>query len=191
VQGAEHNANALALIRDFTVVGTITIAHTAMTTAGSMVVWSGAPFIGGTGWVSCNEPVPLTVLLKDTPGFAPAVPLQVVSEVGNETNFPTEKDLREMEADEFLDGVYARISSGHVPAATDAVIDHLDRLLNDGLFGECDRLLARANLHQMPSNVRRAFLAVTRPAKQELPTRAVFYNEALRLSRCRSGRFVR
>jgi hypothetical protein len=83
--------------------------------------------------------------------------------------------------DRFLEEVYIQVSAGRVPAAMDAVFDHLDRLLNDGLFGVCDKLLARVDLERMPSSVRRAFLAVTRPAKQELPARAAFYNEALRL----------
>ena len=90
--------------------------------------------------ISHNAPALLTALgftgtgaiyssriLWDAPGFALAVPLQVVSDVGNETNIPTEEDVREMESDEFLDGIYARITSGQVPAAMDAVIDHLDR----------------------------------------------------------------
>jgi len=152
-------------------------------------------FPQGASRIIDNTSVPFSVLnfagrssvfhssgvLWNTPGFAPVAPLQVFSEVGSETNFPTEEEIREMESGDFLDCVYARIAAGHVSAAMDAVIDYLDRLLNDGLFRVCDKLLAQANLERMPSNVRRAFLAVTRPAKQELPARAAFYNEALRL----------
>ncbi len=114
-------------------------------------------------------------------GFGPGLSVRVASGVGTETNVPTEEDVREMEIEDFLGGIYALVASGRAPAAMDAVFDHLDRLLNDGFFRACDALLTKVELERMPSSVRRAFLAVTRPAKQELPSRAAFYNEALRL----------
>jgi hypothetical protein len=105
----------------------------------------------------------------------------ILVEARNQASVPTEEDIREMESDDFLEEVYLQVSSGRVAAAMDAVIDHIDRLLNDGLFGVCDKLLEKVRLDRMPSNVRRAFLMVTSPAKDKLPARAAFYDEALRL----------
>jgi hypothetical protein len=165
-----------------------------MPTAGLVSVTANDLFLQKTDWINYSTPIYPTipnvpfvsgvvqpsVEMWNDYELARATPVQIIWGVG-ETNIPTKEDLRESESDDFLDEVYARISSGHVPAAMDAVIDHLDRLLNDGFFKVCNKLLAQADLERMPSNVRRAFLAVTRPAKQELPARIAFFNEALRL----------
>jgi hypothetical protein len=105
----------------------------------------------------------------------------------NATSSLTEEDIRETESDEFLETIYVQVSSRRVSGAIYAVIDHLDRLMNDGLFGVCNRLLAKVELERLPSNVRRAFLMVTKPAKEKLSMRPVFYNEALRLLSAERG----
>ena len=179
----------------FTTSGPVVVASTAISGLTSGIASGNDPLLQIMGWSNYNPFMSFTLLKQAgdfslllppgavwTPcGFAPAASLRLVSEVGSEANVPTEEDMREMESGDFLDSVYARVASGRIPAAMDAVIDHVDRLLNDGLFRVCDKLLAQVNLERMPSNVRRAFLAVTRPAKQELSTRAAFYDEALRL----------
>ncbi len=163
----------------------INLASGILTESGTLVIGSGVTSGLVSGIISTSSvysgPLDPSGILWGWSGFAPALPLQINSQVGNETNVPTEEDIREMESADFLDTVYAYVSSGRAQTAIVAVIDYVDRLLNDGLFRVCDRLLAQANLGRMPSNVRRAFLMVTRPAKDKLPTRAAFYEEAVRL----------
>jgi hypothetical protein len=168
-------------------------APIALSTVYSATV-SGSGLVAGANWTIYNAIAPLTITeIQISPdaswplegtwtiNFAPTYPPLIASELGNWTNVLTEEDVREMELPDFLDRLYILAATGRAPAAMDTVFDHLDQLLNDGLFRVCDKLLTQVDLLRLPSGVRRALLAVTRPAKQELPSRVSFYEEALRL----------
>ena len=93
----------------------------------------------------------------------------------------SEEDVRVMESEDFLETLYARVAAGEVSTAMDSVIDHIDRLLNDEMYTVCDHLLWKVELKRLPSSIRRAFLMMTRPAKDRLPARRSVYHESLRL----------
>lgn len=97
------------------------------------------------------------------------------------TSISPEFDDENQEAKSFLESLYAQVRAGALPAATDAVIEHLDCMLNENRFAACNHLLKMVDLARIPSRLRRAFLMVTCPAKSKLPGRASFYAEALRL----------
>jgi hypothetical protein len=72
----------------------------------------------------------------------------------------------------FLDEIYMLSGVGDTDAAGLKIYDVLDRLLIDGLFAVCDSILRRVDVERLDTKLLRSFLAVTIPAKNELPSRA-------------------
>ena len=95
--------------------------------------------------------------------------------------------LRLSELPEFLEHLYLLVREEQEQSASVAVIDYIDQLLNESLFRVCNELLRQADLSQMPSALRRAFLMVTWPAKDRLPARPEFYQKALHLLAAERG----
>lgn len=62
----------------------------------------------------------------------------------------------------------------------DSVLESLNKLLKAGEFGQCDRILAGSVslIPSMPAGVIASFLGITWRAKDRLPARATFYEEA-------------
>lgn len=92
-----------------------------------------------------------------------------------------------MEAEDFLDGLYVRVAAGEIPTAMDSVVDHVDQLLNEGMYSVCDHMLRKVDLRKLPSSIRRAFLMMTRPAKDRLPARRFVYQKSLALLTSEKG----
>jgi hypothetical protein len=49
----------------------------------------------------------------------------------------------------FLEGIYDLVKRNEVEAATDRVFDHIDRLLCDGAFAACDKILREVDVEQL------------------------------------------
>lgn len=94
---------------------------------------------------------------------------------------PSRGALKLSELPEFLEYLYLLARDDKTQTASVRAIDYIDRLLNENLFGVCNELLRQADLSQMPSALRRAFLMVTRPVKDRLRAREEFYRKALDL----------
>ena len=55
--------------------------------------------------------------------------------------------------------------------ATLFLFDHVDRLLSDGKFEECDRFLAAIPVHDLPSKLVRSVMVASSWGKDLLPSR--------------------
>ncbi len=121
-----------------------------------------------------SQQAPLEVLPKLNP-------TQVAYYHTNGVGGLTEEEIREMESEDFLETVNVYIAAGKIAAAMDSIIDHVDMLLNDDMFGVCNRLILKVDLQRLPSSLRRAFLMITHAAKDKLPARAALYQQALKL----------
>lgn len=67
----------------------------------------------------------------------------------------------------------------NIADATDQIFQTFDSLLNKGKFAECDSILASVDVSKLKSPLIRSFLTITMPAKEHLPFRVKFFNEAL------------
>jgi len=94
---------------------------------------------------------------------------------------PTRMERLDTSPADFLNYIYLLVREGQAQSASVATIDFLDQLLNDNRFRLCNDVLATADAARMPSALRRAFLMVTRPAKDRLPARTIFYQKSLEL----------
>jgi hypothetical protein len=82
------------------------------------------------------------------------------------------KEMKNAEADEFLDGVYQLDELGETQLATFRVFDQIESLLHEGAFTVCDTLLERIVVRRLSTSLMRSFLTITFPAKDKLPSRA-------------------
>jgi hypothetical protein len=122
------------------------------------------------------------VALATMPGRTPATGVPA-----DFARAPSRGALRLSELPEFLEHLYLLVREEQEQSASVAVIDYIDQLLNESLFRVCNELLRQADLSQMPSALRRAFLMVTWPAKDRLPARPEFYQKALHLLAAERG----
>lgn len=80
--------------------------------------------------------------------------------------------------DDFLGRVYRLAELNDLEGATDKVFRFIDNLLLGGDFHTCNEILRQADVKQLPSSLLRSFLTITAAAKDKLPARADFYQEA-------------
>jgi hypothetical protein len=126
-------------------------------------------------------PGEFNVEIKEELGLWTTVTNIYVDNPTRSATVPLEMQSREQRLGEFLDEIYLLTKAGLVPRALDTVIDKVDRMLSKSEFQDCDELLRRVDFSRMPSNVRRAFLMITYPAKDKLPARAPAFGRALAL----------
>ncbi len=82
---------------------------------------------------------------------------------------------------QFLERIYQAVARGDAEGATDELFDRMDRLLEADDFAACDRILQRANLDRLESNLIVAFLVITLPAREHLRERGSFYHGVERM----------
>lgn len=78
----------------------------------------------------------------------------------------------------FLECVCRVAAAGDLQGATDRVFDYIDRLLSAESFGVCNAILGRVDVLKLPSALLRSFLTITDAAKEKLPARRAFYDQA-------------
>ncbi|HBI45961.1 MAG TPA: hypothetical protein DDY78_24355 [Planctomycetales bacterium] len=97
------------------------------------------------------------------------------SETSGRSGAPKEEGEKE-EAKEFIEEVYRRDSQS-VDAAGDFVFDRIDRMLSQGEFGICDRVLREIEVLRLSTFVLTALLNITSAAKgHRLPSRPGFFS---------------
>jgi hypothetical protein len=85
---------------------------------------------------------------------------------------------------QFLSRLTELLGPGSEDAAIDYVIETLDELLRIGSFTSCDQIL-EGSINAIPSfsaGLIASFLGITCKAKDSLPSRAAFFDEAERFS---------
>lgn len=75
----------------------------------------------------------------------------------------------------FISSVYLLDATGERDACTDRIFQHIDSLLLDGKFEQCDRLLREIELSYLTTSAMRSFLTITHAAKDKLPSWYTFY----------------
>jgi hypothetical protein len=78
----------------------------------------------------------------------------------------------------FLDGLYLQDGRGQMREAVDRAVNHIDDLLNEGAFEECDEIFRQADAYEMSSPLIISFLGITLAAKGKLPSRVRFLQDA-------------
>jgi hypothetical protein len=74
----------------------------------------------------------------------------------------------------FLDTLYLLEATGGPRRAVQKIVDHMDDLLNQGRFSECDKVLGEADVRRLSAPLLVAFLGITRAAKKKLSMRPGF-----------------
>jgi hypothetical protein len=80
-------------------------------------------------------------------------------------------EMKNAQADEFLEGVYRLDALDETQLATFKVFDHVERLLHEGAFDVCNTLIERIDVTRLSSSLMRSFLTITLAAKDSLPSR--------------------
>jgi hypothetical protein len=75
---------------------------------------------------------------------------------------------------QFLESLYNLAARGEVDRAAERIADHLDDLLNDGKFLECNQLFPDIDERRLTAPLLVALLGVTRSARDQLPDRLGF-----------------
>jgi hypothetical protein len=82
--------------------------------------------------------------------------------------------------DQFLDTVRRLGREKELQAATDQVYELFDRLLTEGSFETCDRILMRVDVGNLSTSLLRSFLTITAAAKEKLKARDDFFTRVER-----------
>ena len=93
----------------------------------------------------------------------------------------------DQETEAFLDRVYGLQSKGQARHAIDVVFQHMNRLLMEGRFEDCDEILSRVELRRIPPMIMAAFLTITAAARKELKNRPVFFENVRLLVEAERG----
>jgi hypothetical protein len=76
---------------------------------------------------------------------------------------------------QFLDKVHRLDRAEDLQTATDQVYELFDRLLTEGSFETCDRMLKQVDVGKLSTSLMRSFLTITTAAKDKLQTRGDFF----------------
>ncbi len=76
--------------------------------------------------------------------------------------------------DHLLEKLY---NSDNSDSAIDLIFDHMDSLLYDGNFIECDEILQKIDVNKISTCLMRLILVITIAAKDNLPSRAKLYHK--------------
>jgi hypothetical protein len=99
-------------------------------------------------------------------------------------------NVRNIRNDDVLQAIYRLDAHGMVRHAADRVLEHIDNLLNESRFSECDHLFREVDLTRLSDTLVVSFLGITLAAKPKLKLRAAFYDQALEVVSRRRGRDV-
>jgi hypothetical protein len=102
------------------------------------------------------------------------------------------KEMKNAEADEFLEGVYQLDKLGETQLASFRVFDQIESFLYEGAFPVCNSLLERIVVTRLSTSLMRSFLTITFPAKDKLPSRATLFGHIEReMTRIRGAEITR
>ncbi len=82
--------------------------------------------------------------------------------------------------DQFFDTVRKLDREKELQAATDQVYELFDRLLTEGSFETCDRILMRVDVGNLSTSLLRSVLTITAAAKEKLKARDDFFTRVER-----------
>lgn len=74
----------------------------------------------------------------------------------------------------WLDDVYSKVAAGVPDDAIDILFDHIDDLLIEGRFSECEDVLMMIDPKRLDTNLLVAALSITKAAADRLPSRVRF-----------------
>lgn len=86
----------------------------------------------------------------------------------------------------FLDALYRHDANLQLREAVDFILDHIDGLLLDSRFAECDLIFSMADIHRLSPSSIVSMLGITLAARDRLSMRSGFYRRAF--TRIRSER---